>query len=64
MPHRIFLLTESEFRDPLQNYGDAEFILDFEGAAELLKLWRNPHLGRSSREGAVLSLGAKNAVAI
>ncbi|MHA1400645.1 MAG: hypothetical protein ACTSQE_09880 [Candidatus Heimdallarchaeaceae archaeon] len=64
MPHRIYILTESEFRDPLQNYGDAEFILDFEGAAQLLKLWRNPHLGRSSREGAVLSLGAKNAVAI
>ncbi len=64
MPHRIFILTESEFRDPLQNYGDAEFILDFQGAAQLLKLWRNPHLGRSSREGAVLSLGAKNAVAI
>ncbi len=64
MPHRIFLLTESEFRDPLQNFGDAEFILDWEGAAQLLRLWRNPHLGRSSREGAVLSLGAKNAVAI
>lgn len=64
MPHRIYMLSENEFRDPLQNYGDAQFILDFEEAAQILRLWRNPHLGRSSREGAVLSLAAKNDVAV
>ncbi len=64
MPHRIFFITETEFTDPLQHYGDVEFILDFEDAAQVLRLWRNPHLGRSSREGAVISLASKNAVAI
>jgi len=64
MPHRIFFISETEFRDPLENYGEAQFILDFEEAAQILRLWRNPHLGRSSREGAVLSLATKNAVAI
>lgn len=64
MDKRLHYMTESDFRDPLQNYGEAEFILDFENAAQLLRLWRNPHLGRSSREGAVLSMASKNAVAI
>ncbi|MHA2357182.1 MAG: hypothetical protein ACXABK_00235 [Candidatus Heimdallarchaeaceae archaeon] len=64
MPHRIFFVTEAEFSDPLTNFGDVEFVLDFEDAAQVLRLWRNPHLGRSSREGAVLSIAAKNAVAI
>ena len=64
MPHRIYFVTEAEFTDPLQHYGDAEFVLDFEDAAQVLRLWRNPHLGRSSREGAVLSIASKNAVAI
>ncbi|MHA1668056.1 MAG: hypothetical protein ACTSUR_05295 [Candidatus Heimdallarchaeaceae archaeon] len=64
MPKRIYFITEAEFTDPLQHYGDIEFILDFEDAAQVLRLWRNPHLGRSSREGAVLSIAAKNAVAI
>ncbi len=64
MPHRIFFITETEFTDPLQHYGDVEFVLDFEDAAQVLRLWRNPHLGRSSREGAVISIASKNAVAI
>ncbi|MFW9851320.1 MAG: hypothetical protein ACFFDS_00070 [Candidatus Thorarchaeota archaeon] len=64
MPHRIYFITEAEFTDPLQHYGDVEFVLDFEDAAQVLRLWRNPHLGRSSREGAVLSIAAKNSVAI
>ena len=64
MPHRIYFVTEAEFTDPLQHYGDVEFVLDFEDAAQVLRLWRNPHLGRSSREGAVLSIASKNAVAI
>ncbi len=64
MPHRINFITAEEFTDPIQAYGDVEFILDFEDAAQVLRLWRNPHLGRSSREGAVLSLAAKNAVAM
>ncbi len=64
MPHRIHLISETEFRDVLDNYGEADFILDFEDAAEILRMWRNPHLGRSSREGAVISMASKNAVAI
>ena len=59
MPHRIFFITETEFTDPLQHYGDVEFVLDFEDAAQVLRLWRNPHLGRSSREGAVISIASK-----
>ncbi len=64
MPHRIYYITEVEFADPLQHYSSQEFILEFEDAAQVLRLWRNPHLGRSSREGAVLSIASKNAVAI
>ncbi|MCK5409008.1 MAG: hypothetical protein KAJ30_01980, partial [Candidatus Heimdallarchaeota archaeon] len=64
MPHRIYYITEVEFADPLQHYSNQEFILEFEDAAQVLRLWRNPHLGRSSREGAVLSIASKNAVAI
>ena len=64
MPHRIYFVTEAEFADPLQHYSNQEFVLEFEDAAQVLRLWRNPHLGRSSREGAVLSIAAKNAVAI
>ena len=64
MPHRIYFVTEAEFADPLQHYSNQEFILEFEDAAQVLKLWRNPHLGRSSREGAVLSIASKNAVAV
>ncbi|MCE7740055.1 MAG: hypothetical protein GPJ50_11815 [Candidatus Heimdallarchaeota archaeon] len=64
MPHRIYFVTEAEFADPLQHYSNQEFVLEFEDAAQVLRLWRNPHLGRSSREGAVLSIAAKNAVAV
>lgn len=64
MPHRIYFITEAEFADPLQHYSNQEFVLEFEDAAQVLRLWRNPHLGRSSREGAVLSIAAKNAVAV
>ncbi|TFG10441.1 hypothetical protein EU534_00965 [Candidatus Heimdallarchaeota archaeon] len=64
MPHRIYFVTEAEFADPLQHYSNQEFVLEFEDAAQVLKLWRNPHLGRSSREGAVLSIASKNAVAV
>ena len=64
LPHRIYFVTEAEFADPLQHYSNQEFVLEFEDAAQVLKLWRNPHLGRSSREGAVLSIASKNAVAV
>ncbi|MHA1198451.1 MAG: hypothetical protein ACTSQF_03770 [Candidatus Heimdallarchaeaceae archaeon] len=64
MPQRIYFVTEAEFADPLQHYSNQEFVLEFEDAAQVLKLWRNPHMGRSSREGAVLSIASKNAVAI
>ena len=44
MPHRIYFVTEAEFTDPLQHYGDVEFVLDFEDAAQVLRLWRNVFL--------------------
>jgi hypothetical protein len=58
MPHRIKWLSRAHYQDPLIDYGSTEFILDFEDAASLLQQWRNPHLGRSSREGTVLSIAA------
>ncbi|RMG28154.1 MAG: hypothetical protein D6732_19080 [Methanobacteriota archaeon] len=56
MPHRIKWLTEAHYQDPLVNYGSTEFILQFQDAAEILRKWRNPHLGRSSREGTIIRL--------
>lgn len=64
MPHRIHWFSESQIADPLIDFGDQSFELDFESAGELLRLWRNPHLGRSSREGTILSLASKNDLAI
>ncbi|MCY3413275.1 MAG: hypothetical protein INQ03_16665 [Candidatus Heimdallarchaeota archaeon] len=58
MPHRIFLLTQAHYPDPLVDYSSTEFIMEFNDAAQLLRQWRNPHLGRSSREGTVLGLAA------
>ncbi len=56
MPHRIKWLTEAHYQDPLVNYGSTEFVLQFQDAAEILRKWRNPHLGRSSREGTIIRL--------
>ncbi len=56
MPHRIKWLTEAHYQDPLVNYGTTEYILQFQDAAEILRKWRNPHLGRSSREGTIIRL--------
>lgn len=58
MPHRIFQLTQAHYPDPLVDYSSTEFIMEFQDAAELLRQWRNPHLGRSSREGTILGLAA------
>ena len=58
MPHRIVKLTASHYPDPLVDYGSTEFIMEFSDAAHILQKWRNPHLGRSSREGTVLGLAA------
>ena len=58
MPHRIFQLTQAHYPDPLVDYSSTEFIMEFQDAAELLRQWRNPYLGRSSREGTILGLAA------
>ena len=58
MPHRIHEITSAHFPDPLIDYGSTEFIMEFSEAAEILQKWRNPQLGRSSREGTVLSIAA------
>ena len=58
MPHRIRWLTRAHYQDPLVDYGSTEFILQFQDAASLLRQWRNPHLGRSSREGTILALAS------
>ncbi len=58
MPHRIFKLTQAHYPDPLVDYSSTEFIMEFQDAAQLLRQWRNPHLGRSSREGTILSIAA------
>jgi hypothetical protein len=62
MSDRIHWLTRAHYPDPLIDYSSTEFILEFQEAAQLLQQWRNPHLGRSSREGTVLSI-ASNAQA-
>jgi hypothetical protein len=64
MPHRIKEITAAHFPDPLIDYGSTEFILEFSDAAEMLQKWRNPHLGRSSREGTILSLAANARAAV
>lgn len=63
MPHRIKLLSNAQYQDPLVDYGSTEFVLQFQDAASLLQQWRNPHLGRSSREGIVLSIAASTRMA-
>ncbi|OLS23187.1 MAG: hypothetical protein HeimC2_27400 [Candidatus Heimdallarchaeota archaeon LC_2] len=64
MPHRIKEITTAHFPDPLVDYGSTEFILEFSDAADLLQKWRNPHLGRASREGTILSLAANARAAV
>ena len=64
MPHRIHKITSAHLPDPLINYGSTEFILEFADAAQLLQKWRNPQVGRSSREGTILSLAANARAAI
>ncbi|MHA2250138.1 MAG: hypothetical protein ACXAD7_07240 [Candidatus Kariarchaeaceae archaeon] len=64
MPHRIHRLTSAHYPDPLIDYGSTEFILEFQDAAQLLQKWRNPHLGRSSREGTILALAASARAAV
>lgn len=64
MPHRIHRLTSAHYPDPLVDYGSTEFILEFQDAAQLLQKWRNPHLGRSSREGIILGLAATARAAV
>ncbi|MCE7734993.1 MAG: VWA domain-containing protein [Candidatus Heimdallarchaeota archaeon] len=64
MPHRIKEITAAHFPDPLIDYGSTEFILEFSDAAEMLQKWRNPHLGRASREGTILSLAANARAAV
>lgn len=64
MPDRIHWLTHAHYPDPLVDYSSTEFILEFQEAAELLQQWRNPHLGRSSREGTILSLAANARAAV
>ena len=59
MPHRIHWLTRAHYPDPLIDYSSSEFIIEFQEAAQVLQQWRNPFLGRSSREGTVLALAAK-----
>lgn len=59
MPHRIFELTQAHYPDPLVDYSSTEFVLEFQDAAQLLQKWRNPHLGRSSREGTILGLASQ-----
>ena len=59
MPHRIFQLTQAHYPDPLVDYSSTEFVLEFQEAASLLQQWRNPHLGRSSREGSILGLASQ-----
>ncbi len=64
MPHRIHRLTTAHYPDPLIDYGSTEFILEFQDAAQLLQQWRNPHLGRSSREGSILAMAASSSAAV
>ncbi len=64
MPHRIKEITTAHFPDPLVDYGSTEFILEFSDAADLLQKWRNPHLGRASREGTILSLAGNARAAV
>lgn len=59
MPHRIHRLTRAHYPDPLVDYSSTDFVIEFKEAAQVLQQWRNPHLGRSSREGTVLAIAAK-----
>ena len=65
MPHRLrWFSSETQVDDPLQNFEDPEFVLDFEDAGQILQQWRDPKLGRASREGMLLTLASKNLLAI
>ena len=63
MPERIQWLTRAHYQDPLVDYGATDYVIQFDDAASLLQQWRNPHLGRASREGTLLGIAsnAKNA---
>ncbi|MDH5404434.1 MAG: hypothetical protein OEZ01_15925 [Candidatus Heimdallarchaeota archaeon] len=63
MPHRIHKISTANYPDPLVDYSNTEFIMEFQDAATVLQQWRNPHLGRSSREGTVLSIAANSRAA-
>ncbi len=58
MSDKIHWLTRAHYPDPLVDYSSTEFIIEFQEAAQVLQQWRNPHLGRSSREGTVMSMAA------
>ena len=65
MPHRLrWFSSETQVDDPLQNFEDPEFVLDFEDAGQILQQWRDPKLGRASREGMLLTLASKNLLAV
>lgn len=64
MPHRLHWISETQIPDPLFNYGEAEFVVSFEEAGLILRLWRDPRLGRASREGSVLGMASRNFLAI
>ena len=55
---KIHWITSAHYPDPLVDYSNTDFILDFNDAVSVLQQWRNPNLGRSSREGTVISLAS------
>jgi len=55
---KIHWITRAHYPDPLVDYSNTDFILDFNDAVSVLQQWRNPNLGRSSREGTVISLAS------
>lgn len=59
MSDKIHWLTRAHYPDPLVDYSATDFVLEFQDAAQVLQQWRNPHLGRSSREGTIMSMAAK-----
>ncbi|MEK9715579.1 MAG: hypothetical protein VW394_02335, partial [Candidatus Heimdallarchaeota archaeon] len=58
MSDKIHWITRAHYPDPLVDYSNTDFILDFNDAVSVLQQWRNPNLGRSSREGTVISLAS------
>jgi len=58
MSDKIHWLTRAHYPDPLVDYSSTDFIIEFQEAAAVLQQWRNPHLGRSSREGTIMSMAS------